>query len=138
MRHRAHSLRGAASNLGLLEVSALATELESLARTGQLASAELCVSELRRALETANEAIRPALEEWTPTVPVRPTEMSLESAVERLEHMLLDSDGSSPQACQELRALVPGPELDRLERLIGNFAFTDALAELRGLGLANR
>ena len=56
--HHAHSLKGAASNVGATELSRLAAELEEMARIGQSAR----FPDLIARIETEADAVRNALE----------------------------------------------------------------------------
>ncbi len=58
IEHHAHSLKGAASNVGATELSRLAAELEEMARTGQNARFPSLISRI----ETEAKAVRSALE----------------------------------------------------------------------------
>lgn len=58
IEHHAHSLKGAASNVGATELSRLAAELEEMARTGQTHRYTSLVSRI----ETEADAVRSALE----------------------------------------------------------------------------
>ena len=58
IEHHAHSLKGAASNVGATELSRLAAELEEMARTGQNTRFPSLISRI----ETEAKAVRSALE----------------------------------------------------------------------------
>ena len=58
LEHHAHSLKGAASNIGATELSRLAAELESLSRSGETARVE----DLVQRIESEADAVHAALE----------------------------------------------------------------------------
>lgn len=58
LEHHAHSLKGAASNIGATELSRLAAELESLAKSG----AQARVAPMIKAIESESARVRDALE----------------------------------------------------------------------------
>ena len=58
LEHHAHSLKGAASNIGATELSRLAAELESLAKSG----AQARVAPMIKAIESEAARVRDALE----------------------------------------------------------------------------
>ena len=58
LEHHAHSLKGAASNIGATELSRLAAELESLSRSGETARVE----DLVQRIESEAGAVQAALE----------------------------------------------------------------------------
>ena len=59
MEHHAHSLKGAASNIGATELSRLAAELEEMARVGKTAR----IAPLMTTIEAEARAVKAELEE---------------------------------------------------------------------------
>jgi signal transduction histidine kinase/DNA-binding response OmpR family regulator len=134
----AHSLKGAAGNLGASALAEAAAKAETALTTGQ--GVEFALESLARSLDTAVEAIRTAL----------PAEISANGAgqvstdpatvvepLTRLKKLLENDDGEAAEfivdARPNLSGVLTGVEIESLIGLVGNFDFEAALKCLAGI-----
>jgi CheY-like chemotaxis protein/HPt (histidine-containing phosphotransfer) domain-containing protein len=142
LRQLAHALKGQAGNLGLRGVSDQAGKLESWARQDQL---ENCVTELGALANSFGVVcgdIASTLEGWSiPAEAANEKWLDLSESVLHFQRLLKDSDGTAPDALQELArradGQVPTGSLDQLSRLVEQFNFKAALHELERLMAAH-
>jgi len=133
----AHSLKGAAGNLGIQQIFHSAGKLETAIRESRH-SVEKMIRELAPALERQAQAIQRSLGATTPAIGprARPAEaLATSAAAARLKELLEASDADAPQACRHLAELLEGTvapsELNALEAAVNTFDFEAALAKLR-------
>ena len=138
----AHRLRGVAGNLGATAIQEHATELESCARQGRIAD----VSSALNALEQSWKELCPRILASVDPLPMS-TSKSVPSstlhsdeekrALRRLASELENQDGAAPDSLQTLLALLsesrPTGHYEKLSRLVRDFDFEAALAELRSI-----
>jgi two-component system, sensor histidine kinase and response regulator len=137
-----HTLKGVSGNLGAKALSGLATELERSLRDRNARSLEAGLSGLSSELARLMEAIRNSLAASA----VAPLPNSVCDSAEtvtllkRLKQMLGDDDGAALDYLLESRErvgrVISGPELDSLQKAVGDFDFTAARDCL--IGIAQR
>ncbi len=134
----AHSLKGAAANLGASGVAEVAAKAEAAVTAGN--GAEEILKALETALETAVAAIRSALpNEQTVVVageaPADPA--TVKEPLTRLKKLLKNDDGEASDFIIDLRPrlskVLTELEISTLAGLIGNFDFSGALNSLSGI-----
>jgi len=134
----AHTVKGVAGNIGIIEVQSVAQKLEKAVREGQDSVSSL-LHEFAALLSTQSDAIRQALHEETPAKPekVRTSPVNGEAAsdaISQLRSFLEASDGAAEEAFHNLQTLVEGaiekPQLDALGASINDFDFEAALVKL--------
>ena len=131
----AHTLKGVAGNIGLEALQESAAALETALRSG--ASADAAVAALDAALAKAVAALRQGLGSGGPSsqAPSAASPEDIARHADRLEALLAASDGEAVDYLRAhsgvLRAALPGDGFDALERAVGNFAFEEAIAQLR-------
>jgi signal transduction histidine kinase/DNA-binding response OmpR family regulator len=128
----AHSLKGAAANLGVIEVAELAAKAEAAIQAGQSAGESL--QSLESSLASAVAAIRAALPDQTATAAgVAPSgdPATVREPLKRLNELLKNDDGDAADFILEARPRLAGAlteaELSALSAQIGNFDFAAAL-----------
>lgn len=136
----AHSVRGLAGNLGILDVQEAAGSVERALREGQLNEAvSPLVEELSAALKVASDLIRQALH---PPVPIRVVENPADSEereliLATLTSLIEDSDndalGYFEEAREKLKTTFPVLELDQMAQNLQSYDFDKALAALQAL-----
>jgi two-component system, sensor histidine kinase and response regulator len=132
----AHSLKGAAGNLGIQQVFSAAGTLET-ALSKSLDDVEDLVKKLAAALDRQFRAIRESLKA-TPLVArkrARPVGVSeISAAMMRLRELLEASDAEAPQTYENLAELLEGAvdraQLDALGAAVRAFDFETALVKL--------
>ena len=132
----AHSLKGAAGNLGIQQIFHSAGKLETAIRESQPTVEEM-IKELAPALERQAQAIQQSLATTPATTPRAPRAEPLEvsAAVARLKELLEASDADAPQAYRHLAELLAGTvapsDLKALEAAVNTFDFETALVKLQ-------
>jgi signal transduction histidine kinase/DNA-binding response OmpR family regulator/HPt (histidine-containing phosphotransfer) domain-containing protein len=128
----AHSLKGAAANLGATGVAELAAKAEAAIQAGQ--SAEESLQGLERSLASTVAAIRAALPSHAGTAAgVTPSgdPASAQEPLKRLNELLKNDDGDTAdfilEARPRLSSVLTESELNVLSEQIGNFDFAAAL-----------
>jgi two-component system sensor histidine kinase/response regulator len=130
----AHSLKGAASTLGIMAVSEWAAKAELAIQDGKDVDATL--TSLSEDLASSVQAIQTALTERDEVndvaVPLDPIK-ALET-LERLKDLLENDDGEAADLVTEARPTFAGvltdAEIENLNELVGNFNFNAALKSL--------
>jgi signal transduction histidine kinase/DNA-binding response OmpR family regulator len=134
----AHTVKGVAGNIGIMEVHSAAQRLEKAIREGH-DSIPTLLDEFRALLSNQVEAIRQALPESPRTIEqgVRRPPSNGETAanaISRLRILLEASDGGADEAFHSLQEVVGGtvekPQLDALGSFINDFDFETALLKL--------
>ena len=134
----AHTVKGVAGNIGIMEVHSAAQSLEKAIREEHDSVAPL-LNEFATVLSIQVGAIRQALRESAPTMPqkVRTSPFNGEvasGAISRLRSLLEASDGAADEAFHSLQNAVEGtvekPQLDALGSFINDFDFEAALLKL--------
>ncbi|HSZ76335.1 MAG TPA: response regulator [Chthoniobacterales bacterium] len=128
----AHSLKGAAANLGATAVAEAAAKVEKEIQTGATGPPALDV--MAASLRTTVQAIQSAFpnEEATAGVPSAPVDPSSVAApLRRLKKLLASDDGEAADfildAQPELAKVLTGSEITALSTLVSNFDFNGAL-----------
>jgi two-component system sensor histidine kinase/response regulator len=127
----AHSLKGAASTLGVMAVAEWAAKAELAIRDGKDVDATL--TSLSEDLASSVQAIHTALTERDKAkdvvVPLDPIKV-LET-LERLKDLLENDDGEAAdlvtEACPTFSGVLTDVEIENLNELVGNFNFNAAL-----------
>jgi HPt (histidine-containing phosphotransfer) domain-containing protein len=132
----AHTVKGVAGNLGIINVQAAAQKLEKAIRESDPASPAL-LDQFAIALRVHVKAISEALRDTAPEPEPPPAAFDAAraaSAVTELRTLLEASDGDAQEAFQKLRdsvgAAIEKSDLDALNESISNFEFEQALARL--------
>jgi two-component system, sensor histidine kinase and response regulator len=140
----AHSLKGAAANLGATVVANAAAEAETAIKTGQ------SVQPLLEALDAKLRAVVQAIRSVLPTEQVADTRRaatadpaSVGAPLRRLTKLLSNNDGEAADfivdAQSDLAKVLTGSEITSLQAFVGNYDFNGALkcvSEIAGrLGL---
>jgi HPt (histidine-containing phosphotransfer) domain-containing protein len=134
----AHTVKGVAGNIGIMEVHSAAQRLEKAIHDGR-DSVPTLLDEFRALLSTQVEAIRQALPESQRTIEQKvgrpPSDGETASnAISRLRILLEASDGAAHEAFHSLQEAVEGtvekPQLDALGSFINDFDFETALLKL--------
>jgi two-component system, sensor histidine kinase and response regulator len=129
----AHSLKGAAANLGATALAEDAAKVESAIAAGN--ASEILVDSLAASLNAVVAAIRSALpSEPVPDSVMAPSAAATASVVEpllRLQKLLKSDDGEAAdfilEATPLLAKVLSGEEIGALSGYIGNFDFDGAL-----------
>jgi signal transduction histidine kinase/DNA-binding response OmpR family regulator/HPt (histidine-containing phosphotransfer) domain-containing protein len=128
----AHSLKGAAANLGATAVAEAAAKVEKEIQTGETAPPGL--SGMAASLRTTAQAIQSAFpnEPATAGVPSEPVDPSSVAApLRRLKQLLANDDGEAADfildAQPELAKVLTASEITTLSTLVSNFDFNGAL-----------
>ncbi len=140
----AHSLKGAAANLGATALANAAAEVETAIKSGQ--SAQPLLDSLATKLRATVEAIRSALPNEQATDGARAATADPASVVaplRKLTKLLSNDDGDAAdfilEAQPALAQVLTGTEISSLRDFVGNYDFTGALkcvSEIAGrLGL---
>jgi len=134
----AHSLKGAAANLGAVAVADLAAKAEAAIQAGQ--SPEEHLQALESSLASAVAAIREALPDHAGTAAnVAPSgdPATVREPLQRLNELLKNDDGDAADFILEARPRLSGAlteaELSALSEQIGNFDFAAALKSLSAI-----
>jgi len=129
----AHTLKGAAGNLGLDSVQQLARRLEGDLRQGDREGAAPQLRDLDRALSAARQAIQTALGEATEPAP-GPGSNQDEDALRVLAQQLSTNDAGALENLEAGLAAAPSAwsreRLERIRRAVQDFDFEAALREL--------
>ena len=134
----AHSLKGAAGNLGINQIFLLAGNLERAIRES-LVGVDGMVRELASALDRQVQTIQEILNVVTPIAGKREAARSVDpsvvsAAVARLRELLKTSDADAPEAYLELAEFLQGKvdpsRLDSLGAAVNAFDFEAALGKL--------
>ncbi len=132
LEERAHALKGLIGNLGLTAAYQQAQQLESLARQGDLAAAEACLTVLSEEMSRVCSRLLVSLVESPPaTENQKPDPARLLSLLGRLEGHLQNREGDVVDCLEELRPWMP--PLPACQALIGQieaFDFDTALEHL--------
>ncbi|MGB9244096.1 MAG: response regulator [Candidatus Acidiferrales bacterium] len=128
----AHSLKGAAANLGATAVAEAAAKVEKEIQTGE--NAPPALDGMAASLRTTVQAIQSAFpnEAATAGVPMAPVDPSSVAApLSRLKKLLANDDGEAAdfilEAQPELAKVLTGTEITTLSTLVSNFDFNGAL-----------
>ncbi len=128
----AHSLKGAAANLGATAAAEAAAKVEATIQAGQ--DPQPLLDAMSASLSTTVQAIRSALpsEAATETAPSAPADAAtVVVPLSRLKKMLANDDGEAADfildAQPELAKVLTGSEITALSTLVGNFDFSGAL-----------
>jgi signal transduction histidine kinase/CheY-like chemotaxis protein len=131
----AHSLKGAAANLGVSTLAEIAAKFESAVDSNQ--GIPLALETLSHSLDTSLAAIRSALpKEAAPdSSAVASNDSSIVAQpLSQLKKLLESDDGEAADfildAQPNLRRVLTAAEIDALIRHVGNFAYSDALQSL--------
>ena len=134
----AHSLKGAAANLGATGVAELAAKAEAAIQGGQSAGETL--QSLGSSLASAVAAIRAALPEHTGTAAGSAPSgdpATVREPLKRLKELLKNDDGDAADFILEARPRLSGAlteaELSALSTQIGNFDFAAALHSISAI-----
>jgi two-component system sensor histidine kinase/response regulator len=137
----AHTLKGVAGNIGAKAVQAAAGKLEKLIRERAAATeAEAAQGELAAVLHPLLVQLRAALQSPPPSTPSPVTALPAgDSAMTReattqLARLLSEFDAGAADFIEErqaaLRPLFPGDSWAQFEKLVQNYSFADAQAQL--------
>jgi two-component system sensor histidine kinase/response regulator len=142
----AHTVKGVAGNLGILEAHAAAEQLEKALRSSQdEAELSTILLHFRVALQTNIDAIRGALAKEFPSLSedqlqARFDPERINRTTNQLRDLLASSDGGVAEAFPEFRDAVAGRvskrELEALEAAIGEYDFEAALTRLEAIAEA--
>jgi two-component system sensor histidine kinase/response regulator len=131
----AHSIKGAAANLGANPLSEAAAKAEAAIDTNT--DADTALASLSRLLDLTVASIRSALPaEPTPAASAvsNGNPSTVVDPLSRLKKLLAADDGEAADLLLELRPALAGvltqAELDSLSNHVGNFAYSDALQSL--------
>jgi signal transduction histidine kinase/DNA-binding response OmpR family regulator len=134
----AHSLKGAAGNLGATGLADVAAKAEAAVKSG--AGIEAALDSLALSLRAVFEAIGSALPDEQPTEGTGEVSGDPATVVEpltRLNNLLKNDDGSASDFMLDARAnlskVLTGVEIGALSRLVSNFDFDAALKCLAGI-----
>ncbi|MFZ3331611.1 MAG: response regulator [Candidatus Acidiferrales bacterium] len=128
----AHSLKGAAANLGATAVANAAGEVETAIKTGQSVQSVLDVLAAKlRAVVQAIQSVLPN-EEVTETARAATADpASVAGSLRRLTRLLSNDDGEAADfivdAQPDLANVLTGPEMTTLQAFVGNYDFNGAL-----------
>jgi signal transduction histidine kinase/DNA-binding response OmpR family regulator/HPt (histidine-containing phosphotransfer) domain-containing protein len=134
----AHTVKGVAGNIGIIEVQSVAQKLEKAIRDGEGTVSTLLV-EFASVVRAHVQAIERALVASAPAQPeeVQATPFNGEAAaaaITRLRSLLEASDGDAEESFRSLQVAVAGavekPQLDGLIASINDFDFDAALVKL--------
>jgi PAS domain S-box-containing protein len=138
-RQIAHSLRGAAANLGARDVAAAAASLENVLAQWTVTAHDTPLAAVESTLATLIEAVRDALPPEPPPTVTRQTDAADDALLTELESLLARDDTAANRvfasATSQLRRLV-GTDFSTLEHAIEAYDYPAALALLKQL--ANR
>jgi signal transduction histidine kinase/DNA-binding response OmpR family regulator/HPt (histidine-containing phosphotransfer) domain-containing protein len=132
----AHSLKGAAANLGATSLAECAAKAEAAISSNQ--SVPSALEDLAHSLDTTVAAIRTAL----PIASTAPTSTNTDpsTVAQPLAHLkkLLEADDGEAsdfilEACPNLSKVLTAGEIDALMKHVGNFAYSDALHSLSNI-----
>jgi two-component system, sensor histidine kinase and response regulator len=131
-RRAAHSLKGAAANLGATAVAEEAAKVETAIETGK--GVELALDSLASSLSSVLTAIRSALpvdSDASASAPASADAASVLEHLTRLQKLLRSDDGEAADYILEaqpvLSKVLSGAEISALSGLVGNFDFDGAL-----------
>ncbi len=131
----AHSMKGAAANLGVQELAESAAKVETAIKGGSEANGVL--TELSRVHTTALEAITTALPTQRAAEAGSADGSSVREPLEKLHEMLQHDDGDAADFIVEKRStlekVLTGDELEGLSGHIGNFDFVSGLKLLQSI-----
>lgn len=134
----AHTVKGVAGNLGIVEVQSVAQRLEKALRDGE-ESLSAPLAEFASVMGTQIQAINKALGDSASTPPkvvqISPFDgKAATAAIDRLRILLKASDGGAEESFRRLQDAVAGvvekPYLDGLSASINDFDFEAALVKL--------
>ena len=131
----AHSLKGAAGNLGARGVMAAAASLEAAIKTGDAAAIEKSTGLTEKALKPLIEAIRAAsLDETAAPSEIAPDGAELQRVLNELEAALTVGDVQANQLFKASASLLQstlGSHYAKLREQIADYLYPEALATLR-------
>jgi signal transduction histidine kinase/CheY-like chemotaxis protein len=137
----AHTVKGVAGNLGIVEVQSVAQKLEKALRDGE-EGLSVPLAEFARVMGTQIQAINKALGE-SASPPPKAVQISpfdgkaATAAIDRLRILLEASDGGAEESFRSLQDAVAGvvekPHLDGLRASINDFDFDAALLKLHDI-----
>ncbi len=139
----AHGLKGVAGTLGLVQIQALAADLEAAARADVLPEQlQEALEQLAQELEHVIADLTPALASLAPppSVPTLSADVDPHQArevLQRLEELLDNSDTAASELIETHRQLlraVLGNAAIRIEKQIYDYDYVDALETLRAHG----
>jgi two-component system sensor histidine kinase/response regulator len=135
-RRLAHSLRGAAANLGATSLAELAGKVEAAIQSNHSAPSEL--EALSQSLDVTVAAIHSALPREASTLePSTVDPATVAEPLAQLKKLLEADDGAASdfilEARPQLLKVLTEAEADALFRQVGNFAYSDALRSLSGI-----
>jgi HPt (histidine-containing phosphotransfer) domain-containing protein len=134
----AHTVKGVAGNIGIVEVQSAAQKLEKAIREAE-DSVPVLLEQFATRLNIQVATINKALHDSVPAQPVEvPTapfnEERATAAIAHLKALLEASDGDAEEAFRSLHNAVVGvvekPQLDALSASINDFDFEEALVKL--------
>ena len=132
----AHSLKGAAANLGASSLAEFAARVEAAIQSNQSASSEL--EALSQSLDGTVAAIHSALPRESATLePSTVDPAAVAQPLAQLKKLLEADDGAASdfilEARPQLLRVLTAAEADALFNQVGNFAYSDALRSLSGI-----
>ena len=137
----AHTIKGVAGNLGIVEVQSVAQKLEKALRDGE-ESLSASLAEFASVMGMEIQAINKALRD-SASVPPKAAQVSpfdgkaATAAIDRLRILLEASDGGAEESFRSLQDAVVGvvekPYLDGLRASINDFDFDAALLKLHDI-----
>jgi two-component system sensor histidine kinase/response regulator len=135
----AHTLKGVSATLGIKPASEAGAVVEDRIRHGRLEGIEDDLVALEQATEAVIAGIRAALSAAAPAAAPASADMAVAiPLLGRLEELLVDSDGAALDCVLEAQELLAGvlsaEELAELTGAVQNFAFDEALTQLRAIG----
>jgi signal transduction histidine kinase/DNA-binding response OmpR family regulator/HPt (histidine-containing phosphotransfer) domain-containing protein len=132
----AHSLKGAAANLGATSLAEAAARAEAAIDSKQ--SVPPVLEELSRSLDATIQAIRTALPAEAPAAATaRADPSTVAQPLAQLKKLLEADDGAASDfilgARSDLSKVLTAAEIDALADHVGNFAYSDALQTLSSI-----
>jgi len=132
----AHSLKGAAANLGASSLAEFAARVEAAIQSNQSAPSEL--EALSQSLDGTVAAIHSALPRESATLePSTVDPAAVAQPLAQLKKLLEADDGAASdfilEARPQLLRVLTAAEADALFNEVGNFAYSDALRSLSGI-----
>ena len=130
----AHTVKGTASTLGIQDLAERASKIEAAIKGGA-GEAELDLTGFTASLTQAIEAIQAAFAGDVPAAPALKLDTaSLSAPLAKLRALLADDDGDAADYMTDIAPTLVGAlhadDVRRLNKLVGDFDFQSALAEL--------
>ncbi len=134
----AHTLKGVSATLGIKPASETAAVVEDRIRHGRLEGIEGDLTALEQATEAVIAAIRTARAPVASAAAPQPADLAaVLPLLGRLEALLVDNDGAALdcvlEAQEVLAKVLSAEEFAGLNQAVQNFAFDEALAQLRAI-----